>query len=79
MIFVTVIEPRGRKIYVNGTYKRSQGPTPTVLVLEPGAHVIQTLNDDDLVDFEGDVPDTPDFGDATIDLVAVNPPKPKDT
>jgi hypothetical protein len=79
MIFVTVIEPRGREIYVNGAYKRPQGPTPTVLVLEPGMHIIQTLNDDNLVDFEGTVPDTPDLGSATVDLTAVIPPKPKDT
>lgn len=82
MIFVTVIEPRGREIYVNGVYSQPLGPTPTVVVLEPGAHVVQTLTSGPgkrLVDFEGDVPDTPDLGGATIDLMPVDPPKPQDS
>jgi hypothetical protein len=73
MIFVTVIEPRGREIYVNGVYSRALGPTPTLVMLEPGAHVIQTLmpGPGKRVDFEGDVPDTEDFGSVTIDLTPV--------
>jgi hypothetical protein len=82
MIFVTVIEPRQRQLFVNGIYSRPLGPAPTVITLEPGTHVIQTLTSGPgprLVDFEGEVVDVPDFGDATIDLSPVVPPRPKDS
>ena len=79
MIFVTVIEPRNREIYINGVYSEPLGPTPTLVVLEAGSHVVQTLMPGRrLVDFEGDVIDIEDFGSATIDLSPVDPPRPRD-
>ena len=80
MIFITVIEPRGREIYVNGVYSRPLGPAPTVVVLEPGSHIFQTLTPrpDRLVDFEGEVVDVPELGSEQIDLTPVDPPHPRD-
>ena len=43
MIFVTVIEPRNRKIYVNGVYDDPLGPTPTLVTLNAGSHIFETL------------------------------------
>jgi len=80
MIFVTVIEPRQRQIFVNGVYSRPLGPAPTVITLEAGSHIFQTLTPGPgqrLVDFEGEVVDVPDFGNATIDLSPVIPPRSK--
>jgi hypothetical protein len=77
MIFVTVIEPRGREIYVNGVYSQPVGTTPTLVVLEAGSHIIQTLTGR-LVDFEGEVFNVPDFGSEQIDLAPVVPPRPRD-
>lgn len=81
MIFVTIIEPRGREIYVNGVYDDPRGPTPTLITLNPGSHIFQTLTSGRgrrLVDFEGDVDNVPDWESRTIDLFPVDPPKPKD-
>ena len=80
MIFITVVEPRGREIYVNGVYSQSLGTTPRVVVLEPGSHIIQTLTPrpDRLVDFEGEVFDVPELGSEQIDLAPVVPPRPRD-
>jgi len=81
MIFVTVIEPRMRDLYVNGVYSQPLGPTPTVVVLEAGSHIFQTLTSGPgrrLVDFEGEVVDVQDFDSATIDLSPVDPPRPRD-
>jgi hypothetical protein len=83
MIFITVIEPRNREIYINGVYSRPlDRPTPTVVVLEAGSHIFQTLTPgpgERFIDFEGEVVDVPDFGSATIDLSSVVPPRPKGT
>ncbi|CAN5920402.1 hypothetical protein BH11PSE3_BH11PSE3_45480 [soil metagenome] len=82
MIFVTVIEPRNREIYVNGVYSHPLGPTPTLVMLEAGAHIVQMLTPGPgkrLVDFEGEVSDTSDYGNVTIDLAPVEPPRSRDS
>ena len=78
MIFVTVIEPRNRKIYVNGVYDDPLGPTPTLVTLNAGSHIFETLTSGSrLVDFTGNVYNVPELGSETIDLQPVVPPKPK--
>jgi hypothetical protein len=77
MIFVTVIEPRNREIYVNGVYDDPLGPTPTLITLNAGSHIIETLTSGQLVDFAGAVYDVPELGSETIDLTPVVPPKPR--
>ncbi|WP_395708892.1 hypothetical protein [Reyranella sp.] len=80
MIFVTVIEPRGRLIYVDSDYGEAYGPTPTLVTLDAGTHCIQTTTGSSgkgLVDFENEIFDVPDFDSATINLVPVVPAKPK--
>jgi hypothetical protein len=80
MIFITIIEPRNREIYVNGVYDEPRGPSPTLITLNAGSHIFQTLAPGSgLVDFEGSVDDVTDFGSETIDLSPVKPPKPRDT
>ena len=82
MIFITVIEPRNREIYVNGVYNNPLGPTPTVVVLNAGSHIFETLTGGTgprLVDFAGAVDNVPDLGSETINLSPVVPPKPKGT
>jgi hypothetical protein len=75
MIFVTVIEPRNREIYVNGIYDDPLGPTPTLITLNAGSHIIETLTSGRLVDFTGAVYNVPELGSETIDLTPVVPPK----
>ena len=80
MIFITVINPRGREFYVNGVYDNPRGPTPSLVTLNDGAHVIETLTSDGkLVDFEGFVDNVSEMGSVTIDLTPVVPPKRKGT
>jgi hypothetical protein len=82
MIFVTIIEPRNREIYVNGDYDDPRGPSPTLITLNAGSHIFQTLTPGPgrrLVDFEGSVDDLDDWESKTINLSPVDPPKPKDT
>ena len=82
MIFVTVIEPRNREIYVNGVYDDPLGPTPTVVVLNAGSHVFETLTSGPgarLVDFSGSVNNVPELGSETVNLLAVDPPTPKNS
>jgi hypothetical protein len=79
MIFVTVIEPRNRQIYVNGVYDDPLGPTPTLVTLNAGSHIIETLTPGPgpLVDYTGAVFNVPELGSETINLSPVVPPKPK--
>jgi hypothetical protein len=80
MIFVTIIEPRNRKIYVNGVYDDPLGPTPTLVTLNAGSHIFETLTSGSgtqLVDYTGNVYNVPELGSETIDLQPVVPPKPK--
>jgi hypothetical protein len=82
MIFVTVIEPRNREIYANGVYDDPLGPTPTLITLNAGSHIFETLTSGPgprLVDYTGNVDNVPELGSATIDLQPVVPPKPKGT
>lgn len=78
MIFITVMNPRGQVFYVNGVYDEPRGPTPQVVTLNTGAHVIQMLTPDGrFVAFEKLVTDVPDMGGVEVDLEAVVPPKRK--
>ena len=80
MIFVTVIEPRGRLIYVNGDYSEPFGPTPTLVTLDAGTHCLQMTTGSGgkgLVDFEHEIVDVPEFESVTINLDGVVPPKPR--
>jgi len=80
MIFVTVIEPRNRQIYVNGVYDDPLGPAPTLITLNAGSHIFETLTSGPgprLVDFTGTVNNVPELGSATINLSPVVPPKPR--
>jgi hypothetical protein len=80
MIFITVIEPRNREIYINGVYDDPLGPTPTLITLNAGSHTFETLTSGPgpgLVDYTGSVDNVPELGSATIDLQPVVPPKPK--
>jgi hypothetical protein len=80
MIFITVIEPRNREIYVNGVYNNPLGPTPTLITLNAGSHIFETLTSESgprLVDFAGSVDNVPELGSETINLSPVVPPKPK--
>jgi hypothetical protein len=80
MIFITIIEPRNREIYVNGVYDEPRGPSPTVITLNAGSHVFQTLTPgSSLVDFEGSVDNVDDWQGETINLAPVVPPKPQDS
>ena len=76
MIFVTVIEPRNREIYVNGVYDDPLGPSPTVIVLNAGSHIFETLTSGPgprLVDFAGSVDNVPDLGSETVNLSVGRP------
>jgi hypothetical protein len=81
MIFVTVIEPRNREVYVNGVYDDPLGPTPALITLNAGSHIFETLTTSAtgsrLVDFAGAVDNVPDLGSVTIDLSPVVPPVPR--
>ena len=81
MIFITIIEPRNREIYVNGVYDDPLGPTPTLITLNAGSHIFETLTPGlgRLVDYTGSVDNVPELGSETIDLQPVVPPKPKGT
>jgi len=81
MIFITIIEPRNREIYVNGVYDDPLGPTPTLITLNAGSHIFETLTPGPgrLVDNTGSVDNVPELGSETIDLQPVVPPKPKGT
>ncbi len=80
MIFITIIEPRNREIYVNGVYDEPRGPSPTVITLNPGSHIFQTLTPgSELVDYEGSVDGVADWESETISLLPVVPPKPQDS
>jgi hypothetical protein len=43
MIFVTVMEPQGREIYINGVYDESIGQAALTTMLEPGAHLFEAV------------------------------------
>ena len=77
MIFVTVIEPRNREIYVNGVYDDPLGPSPTVIVLNAGSHIFETLTSGPgprLVEFPpGSVDNVPDLGSETVNLSVSRP------
>src|SRR5260370_38984282 len=80
MIFVTVIEPRNREIYVNGVYDDPLGPTPTLVTLNAGSHIFETLTSESgpkLVDFTGSVINVPGLGSETIHLQPPAPPQPR--
>ena len=79
MIFITIIEPRNREIYVNGVYDDPLGPTPTLITLNAGSHIFETLTPGPgrLVDYTGSVDNVPELGSETINLSPVVPPKPK--
>jgi hypothetical protein len=80
MIFITIIGPRNREIYVNGIYDEPRGPSPTLITLNAGSHIFQTLTPGaGLVDFEGSVDNVEDWQSQTIDLSPVDPPKPQDS
>jgi hypothetical protein len=81
MIFITIIEPRNREIFVNGVYDDPLGPTPTLITLNAGSHIFETLTSGPgrLVDYTGSVDNVPELGSETIDLQPVVPPKPKGT
>jgi len=81
MIFVTVVEPRNREVYVNGVYDNPLGPTPALITLNAGSHIFETLTTSTtgprLIDFAGAVHNVPDLGSVTIDLSPVVPPVPR--
>ena len=76
MIFVTVMEPQGREIYINGVYDESVGQAALTIMLEEGAHVFEaviSVGADRFVDFAESVNHMPDGQKATIDLQPVIP------
>jgi hypothetical protein len=44
MIFVTVNEPAGRPLYVDGNYDNDEGLIPVTVMLPAGPHLFETLN-----------------------------------
>ena len=57
MIVVIVHSPANRDIFVNGDYDAPRAVSPEEIVLSPGAHKFETLDDDRRVDFRGEIPD----------------------
>jgi hypothetical protein len=79
MIFVTVVGPRNREVYINGVYDQPLGPTPTLITLNAGSHIFETLKTSRtgsrLIDYTGAVHNVPELGTITIDLSPVVPPR----
>ena len=76
MIIVTVSDPLGREIYVNGVYDESRGSSPKPIMLNPGSHIFETVlsvGADRFVDFEGSVTNVDDMEKVTITLQPVVP------
>ena len=66
--------------YNHGVYDNPLGPTPTLVTLNAGSHIVETLTSGPgpkLVDFAGAVYNVPELGSETINLSPVVPPKPK--
>jgi hypothetical protein len=87
MIYVKIIEPRGRKVFINGVYDEKAGTIPCTLALSPGQHIFETLitrGRKILVDHRACVSETGDNGciqvsdgeTVTIELEPVDPPEP---
>ncbi|HVO02566.1 MAG TPA: PEGA domain-containing protein [Candidatus Cybelea sp.] len=76
MIYITVNQPAGRELYVNGVYDESAGTTPVTVVLPAGTHKFETLTPGHAVDFRQRVTNVPNGTKETIALTAVSPPEP---
>jgi len=44
MIFVTVNEPAGRPLYVDGNYANDEGLIPVTVMLQAGPHLFEALD-----------------------------------
>jgi hypothetical protein len=73
---VSVAQPEGRDVYVDGVYDEAAEKIPFTFMLQAGSHKFETLNANRAVDFRGRVTDLPNGSDVSISLVPVNPPEP---
>lgn len=53
MIFVTVNEPAGRPLYVDGNYANDEGLIPVTVMLPASAHKFETLDAKGVPDHRG--------------------------
>jgi hypothetical protein len=53
MIFVTVNEPAGRALYVDGNYANDEGLIPVTVMIPAGPHLFETLNASSKPDYRG--------------------------
>jgi hypothetical protein len=44
MIFVTINEPAGRPLFVDGNYANDEGLIPVTVMLQAGPHLFETIN-----------------------------------
>jgi hypothetical protein len=44
MIFVTINEPAGRAVYVDGNYANDEGLIPVTVMLPAGPHLFETIH-----------------------------------
>jgi hypothetical protein len=53
MIFVTVNEPAGRALYVDGNYANDEGLIPVTVMAPAGPHLFETLDAASKPDYRG--------------------------
>jgi hypothetical protein len=74
MIFVTVNEPAGRALFVDGNYANDEGLVPVTVMLPAGPHLFETLDAAAKPDHRGRTDNTvPDGTGVTIALAKLNP------
>jgi hypothetical protein len=76
MIYVTVNQPAGRDLYINGVYDDVVGSIPLTVPLDSGPCLFETLNDKHAIDFRSRVGNVADGTVIPISLRPVNPPEP---
>jgi len=77
MIFIKVVGPVGRDVYINRSYDEPIGTTVLTFDVESAPTLIETLNAADQVDFRGRVEHAAPGALVVITLTAVVPPQPK--
>jgi hypothetical protein len=77
MIFIKVVGPVGRDVYINRSYDAPIGTTVLTFDVESAPTLIETLNAADQIDFRGKVEHAAPGAMVTITLKAVVPPEAK--
>jgi hypothetical protein len=73
MVLISVSKPKRRLIYIDGVYDADWGLSPGPFDLEPGPHLIETVNGQSEIDYRTEVAGS---SDEEVDLNRVEPPEP---